>query len=104
MDNLSSNLSYDEGWKEAEVPVQNSEQDDLPEQPPKKCCSKPAVLIFQLTICVLLVLAAYIIKLFGGVLYEDIHSWYQTELNDEIILNSDFESFNLDKSFAEAAD
>lgn len=98
------NLSYDEGWMEADVPIQNTEQDEAPSQPTRRKSSKPAVIILQLVICVLLVLSAYIIKLFGGALYENIHTWYQSELNDEIILNSDFKSFSLDKSFAEAAD
>ena len=97
------NLSYEEGWKDAGEPVEYERYTDPssespPEKPkkkPKKKGGKPLVLIVQLGLCLLMVLSAYVVKTLGGRVYGELHSWYQSELSDEIILNSDFESFSL---------
>ena len=103
MDKLS-NLSYEEGWKDADVPVYNDKPEPEPEQPPKRKGSRPVVIILQTVLCALIVLAAFALKLFGGELYQNISAWYHTELNDGITLSSDFTGFKLDKGFAEAED
>ena len=100
MDNLS-NLSYEEGWRDAEAPAPYTPE---PEQPPKRKGSRPVVIVLQTVICALIVLAAFALKLFGGELYQNISAWYHTELNDGITLSSDFTGFKLDKGFAEAED
>ncbi len=99
MDNLSS-ISYEEGWQDAATPVryEHVERTEEPKEEvrkEKKPRSFPLVLIVQLALCLILVLSAYAVKLIGGDLYKSIHSWYVTQLNDEIIMTSDFEHYSL---------
>ena len=90
MDNLST-ITYADDWKKASDPVLYEKPE--PEQPqiqPKKKKTKtgrPLLTLIQIIICLLIVLSAYRIKLFGGDFYKGVKEYYETELNNEIILN-----------------
>ena len=60
----------------------------------------PLLLVVQLVLCVLVFLAAFGIKTFGGELYNTLHQWYYDNLNDEIIMTESFETFDLDSIFS----
>lgn len=89
MDNLN-NISYDKNWKKASDPIRyippkdsTAKKDESKPQP----TGKPLLTIIQIIICLIIVLTAYIIKTFGGEIYKNIKSLYETEINNEIILN-----------------
>lgn len=91
MDNLSS-ISYEDGWKNASNPVRYEKSTDkqdnqVQKEVKKKPTGRPLLTIIQIVLCFLIVLAAYIIKLFGNDLYKNVKSFYQTQLNNEIIMN-----------------
>ena len=92
MDNLN-NISYADGWKKASNPVviTEKEQTNTSEQTektsPKKKTAKPALTLLQISICLLIILAAYLLKLFGGDVYKNVKDYYEAEINNEIILN-----------------
>ena len=91
MDNHNT-ISYADGWKKAAEPIRREAKEDLPkpeEQITKKKTkgSRPLLTLIQIGICLLVVLAAYVLKTFGGDMYKDIKKAYETEINNEIILN-----------------
>lgn len=100
MDNHNT-ISYADGWKKAAEPIRREIKRDLPkaEEPVKKKTkgSKPLLTLIQICICLLIVLAAYVLKTFGGDMYREIKKAYETEINNEIILNP-YEN-DLDKLF-----
>lgn len=106
MDNLS-NISYEEGWKSAVNPVRYVKNDinpdnQLTKSENKKAIARPLVTIIQIILCLLIIISAFIIKSFGGESYRIIKKAYQTELNNEIIMNP-YEN-NLDNLFNAAED
>ncbi|MBQ7504105.1 MAG: hypothetical protein IJT79_02165 [Ruminococcus sp.] len=107
MDN-HNNISYADGWKKAAEPIRREVARDITkaEEPVKKKNekkgSKPLLTLIQICVCLLIVLAAYVLKTFGGDMYKDIKKIYETEINNEIILNP-YEN-NLDKLFNASQD
>ena len=91
MDN-HNNISYDDNWKFASEPVRIEKREErvaekAPEHKKKTKIGRPVLTLLQIILCLLIVLSAYILKLFGGDLYKNIKQAYETELNNEIILN-----------------
>ncbi len=90
MDN-HNNISYADNWKNASEPVRYKKpREVLPEQKNKKdmkTSGKPLLTLIQIIICLLIVLTAFIIKTFGSDLYNYVSNIYETEINNEIILN-----------------
>lgn len=91
MDN-HTDISYEQNWKDAAYPVRVEKHEDVtPEQAPiikkKTRTGKPLLTIIQIVLCLLIVLSAFIIKTFGGDIYKNIKSIYETEIKNEIILN-----------------
>lgn len=52
----------------------------------KKGVSPQLLIQMQLIICILIALAAFLIKSFGGDLYQTVNGWYQQELNSSLII------------------
>ncbi len=50
---------------------------------------REAVLIFQLAVCIIIAAAAFLIKSFGGELYENIREMYYVNLNNSVIVDID---------------
>lgn len=70
----------------------NSEEfvpdEELPKKPERDRNSpRETVLVFQLTVCILLAIAAYVIQSIGGELYENVREFYYSNLNNSIIIN-----------------
>lgn len=70
-------------------------------EPPRhrdKNSPRETVLALQLTVCILLAIAAYAVKNIGGELYEEVRAFYYDNINNSIIIdidnnnNSDFVS------------
>ena len=71
---------------------ETQDSDELLEKPARDRNSpREAVLVFQLALCILLAIAAYVIKSFGGEVYENVKEFYYSNLNNSIIvdLNND---------------
>lgn len=60
-----------------------------PKRRKEKDVPRENVLIFQLTVCILLAIAAYVIKSIGGELYRNVRDFYYTNLNNSIIIEMD---------------
>ena len=106
MDN-HNNISYADGWKNASEPIRRkvTEATPKPIEPKNKKKtkgSKPILTIIQISICLLIVLAAYVLKTFTADLFKDIKKTYYAEINNEIILNP-YEN-SLDKLFDASKD
>ncbi len=66
-------------------------------KPEKKHTSKPLLMTVQIILCMLIMLTLYGIKTFGKDLFKEIDKWYQTNLNNEIIITENFDNFSLDE-------
>lgn len=107
-----NSITYDEGWESVtnyEYPVvgtTNTEINDdesikLKEQKKKENSPKQLLITIQLIICILIALAALLIKSFGGDFYASARELYYSNLNNSAIFdNSD--NFNLNKLFSSA--
>ena len=91
MDNLN-NINYADDWKKASEPVryekkevQTPAESEKIKKKPK--AAKPLLTLIQIVLCLLIVAAAYILKVFGGEFYNTVNTAYKNEINREIILN-----------------
>jgi hypothetical protein len=102
--NNPNTIDYEKGWKDAYTPTaythadstQSEQSEDNHPTPKKRKSNIPLLTIIQLTVCAIAVALGFGIKTFGGEIYSNIHNWYYEQLNDEIILNENFDSFSLD--------
>lgn len=91
MDNLN-NISYADDWKNVSEPVRYEKKEVQSPAEPEKIkkkpkTAKPLLTLIQIVLCLLIVAAAYVIKIFGGDLYHNVKKTYENEINREIILN-----------------
>lgn len=104
MDENNNNITYDENWQsvsETEYPVitsANPEDDAINDNIPikKKARRNPPsqlLLTIQLILCIIIALAAFILKNMGGTFYGTAHDWYYSSLNNSAVFdgNSDFD-------------
>ena len=101
MEEKRSTITYDENWQdvtEPEYPVilepsERSEEETkefLPGSPARRrSAPKQLLLTIQLIACILLFLAAFVIKGIGGEVYQNIREWYYTQLNHSAIFEKD---------------
>ena len=99
MEENYSTISYDENWQDVTAPeypviLEPSGYDDPQEEPAKRErrkreAPKQLLLTLQLTACVLLGLAALVIKGIGGELYQTVRDWYYTQLNRSAVFEED---------------
>lgn len=99
-------ITYDEGWEsvtESEYPVvasQNFGEDSSEESVNQKAAKKPKdspkqlLITIQLIVCILIAIAALLIKTFGGDFYTDVREKYYSNLNNDAIFGED-NDFNL---------
>lgn len=99
MDNPEA-LSLNDEWTSAYNPVEYERSSEIPEEKTKlkkkKREGKPLLIIIQIILSLILLLSLYGLKLFTPDLFKDIYTWYEKNLNNEIILSESFESFSLD--------
>ncbi len=105
MDENKNRITYDEGWQSAtnyEYPKTSEIDDDEYEieeqtesirEKKKKDSPKQLLITIQLIVCLIIALAAFIIKGVGGDLYAAAREWYYTNLNNSVIFdgNNDFD-------------
>ena len=89
-------ITYDEGWQsvsESEAPViiepapVNDNTEPKPIKPPKQL-----LLTVQLVLCLLIALAAFVLKSIGGELYQSLREWYFGALSNTAIFDGRNES------------
>ena len=88
-------ITYDDNWQsvsepEAAVvtmPQEEGEDGDQPLQRQRRSFSKQPVLTMQLVLCVLLGIAAFVFRGFGGDAYDAAHEMYVSMLNDTAIFD-----------------
>ena len=112
----TNEITYEDGWQDASypeysTPASNSESDEILEKEAEKKPEKAekhrnaqVLVTAQLIICILLALAALIIKTIGGDFYSDARQWYYGELNKYIIAESSGEDYSLSRLFGTSTD
>lgn len=70
----------------------------------KKSHNTQVLVTMQLIICLLLALAAFVIKTVGGDFYTAARQWYYGELNKSIIAENTPDDYNLSEIFGTATD
>lgn len=92
-------ITYDKDWQNVSTPEypqivsreeeQIENENDFTESPKKqkkkRDTPRQLLIIIQLIVCLLICLCAYVLKNIGGDLYNTLHSWYEAELNNEVI-------------------
>lgn len=96
MDNPAEN-----DWTSAYNPIQYENNIESPEdksnQPEKKKREgKPLLITIQLIISLLLLVSFYALRVFLPDTFTELRSWYEKNLNNEIIISESFENFSLD--------
>ena len=99
-------IIYDEGWRESapvqepqEVPVDEAveKQEDKPRE------SKPLLLIIQLALCLILVLALFLLKSMDSDIYHEFMDFYRDELSKPVVSQGVFDSVDIVRLFSEGA-
>lgn len=99
-------ITYDDGWQEVSTseyashsqPENENEEIEIVERKKEKNKSCGQLLVtVQLVVCILLAIAALLLKTFGGEVYKTVSDWYNTELNKSVIAVSNGENFSLDE-------
>lgn len=106
-----NSITYDEGWKSVtncEYPVvgsanleENEENTKQKEKKKKENSPKQLLITIQLILCILIALAALVIKTIGGDFYATVREMYYSSLNNSAIFD-DSDNFNLNKFFGSA--
>lgn len=106
-ENNRNTITYDEDWKtvsSSEYPKryaydgENEEDEPVKEEKrkkPKKDGQKHLLITIQLIACLVIALFAFLLKFFGGEVYQTAREWYYTELNRSVISDSDGENYIL---------
>lgn len=117
MNDEKNTITYDEDWKsvtDTEYPqtvhadfdnedIEESENhisDSNIKKKNKKDSPKQLLITFQIILCLLIALIAFVLKSIGGELYETVHNWYYTELNNSAVFDNN--DFNLSSFFEQA--
>lgn len=103
-----NSITYDEGWESVtncEYPVVGSadleENDDNVKQKVKNkkdTSPKQLLITIQLIVCILIALAALVIKTIGGDVYAAAREMYYSSLNNSAIFDNSY-NFDLNKLF-----
>lgn len=100
---MEHNISYDENWQsvsEREYPeITTSDYSEPGEHEPPAAAqavksvaaasSKQLLITLQLILCVLLALAAFVLKSMGGDVYQTVREWYYRELNSSAVFDGE---------------
>lgn len=102
-------ITYDEGWESVtncEYPVVGSanleeDEENVKQKEKKENSTKQLLITIQLILCILIALAALVVKTIDGDFYAAAREMYYSSLNNSAIFdNSD--NFNLNKLFGSA--
>lgn len=106
-----NSITYDENWQSVSnseyprITVESDEDEALPEleqEPKPKAKAHGSLLItIQLIVCILIALAALILKSIGGELYSAAHEWYYSNLNNSAVFDGN-SSFDINSLFTDA--
>lgn len=104
---IKNEISYDEGWQNVSEPmystpyVETQTTDSLNDdvQPVSKenndKSHKQLLITIQLVSCIIIAIVMCCIKLLGGKLYDDIHNWFFSEMNNSVITTNDDKEIDL---------
>lgn len=92
MEENKNTITYDENWQNVATPeypklsIPEPENDGEPPKP-KVNIPKQYLLTFQLIACVLIGIAAFILKSAGGDTYNAVRDWYYSQLNNTAVFD-----------------
>lgn len=87
-DGFITSQQYIYPQQQADDSEESVSDEELPKKPKRdRNSQRETVLVFQLTVCILLAIAAYVIQSIGGELYENVREFYYSNLNNSIIIN-----------------
>lgn len=110
---FTNEITYEDGWQSAScpeysTPAHHEEEtesvSDYAKKKEKKAHNTQILVTAQLIICLLLALAAFVIKTVGGDFYTAARQWYYGELNKSIIAENNPDDYNLSEIFGTATD
>ncbi len=107
---FTNEITYDDGWQNVSCPEysapikpeEDNKEENLPPQKPKNQHNTQVLVTAQLIICIIIALAALIIKTIGGDFYTSARDWYYTELNKSIIAEESEDTQKLSEIFGTA--
>ena len=112
-ENFTNEITYDDGWQSASCPeysvpanaeTESADTMEAVSKKRKKSHNSQVLITTQLIICLLIALAAFIIKTIGGDFYANTRQWYYGELNKSIIAKDIPDDYNLSEIFGTATD
>ena len=101
-------ITYEDGWQEvssteypqsSEIEVDEATSEEPVIKKEKNKSYGQLLVTVQLVICILIAIAALLLKTVGGDIYKYASEWYYSELNKSIIADSNGENFSLEKFF-----
>lgn len=106
-----NSITYDDDWKSVSTaeyatinnsPENGEDNNNSPQKHRKKKSNSPKqyLVTIQLIICIIIALAAFALKAFGGDIYTAAREWYYSNLNSSIIFNSGDNHTDLSKIFS----
>lgn len=111
-EDFKNNITYDDDWKsvstaeyakvyEDESELAENEKTDHVNKKVKKNKDFPKqyLITFQLIICIIIALIAFVLTSFGGDIYAAAHDWYYENLNKSVIFDIGDTRINLSDLF-----
>lgn len=91
LEDNNNTITYDKNWQNVTRPeypklnLSEPEKQDKPPETPKVNIPKQYLLSFQLIACVLVGIAAFVLKSVGGDTYNAVRQWYYSQLNNTAV-------------------
>lgn len=101
------NIEYESDWQSVAdtqyaQPFSEIDEEELQsnikenDKKKKEKSMKQLVVILQLVLCIIIFATFFILKETGSKLYETVANWYSENLNNSLIISSDFSHFDID--------
>lgn len=82
-----------------------SEDNESPENNQNKNhYNKQIVVTVQLIVCIIIAIAAFVLKNFGGEIYHNVHDWYYNQLSQSVIIEDENGGYKINSNFVTATD
>ncbi len=113
LDENNNSITYDKDWQSVsrpeypkttdyeEILEDNSQEENSSAPRRKKDSPRQLLITIQLIVCIIIALAAFVLKNIGGEVYETARDWYYSNLNSSVIFDTNSD-LSLEKLFGRA--